>query len=44
MGKGGGYMLVRPAREIMVGDIVRAIDGPLSRLFPAQQDTLSRLR
>ena len=30
MGKGGGYMLVRPAREIMVGDIVRAIDGPLA--------------
>lgn len=30
MGKGGGYMLARPAREIMVGDIVRAIDGPLA--------------
>jgi len=30
MGKGGGYLLARPAREIMVGDIVRTIDGPLA--------------
>lgn len=38
-GKGGGYALTRPADKIMVGDIVRALDGPLapvqcvSRLF-----------
>ncbi len=30
MGKGGGYSLARPAREITVGDLVRAIDGPLA--------------
>ncbi len=29
-GKGGGYMLARPASEIMVGNIVRALDGPLA--------------
>jgi Rrf2 family protein len=29
-GKGGGYTLARPAREISVGTIVRVIDGPLA--------------
>ncbi len=29
-GKGGGYMLSRPADNIIVGDIVRALDGPLA--------------
>jgi len=32
MGKGGGYMLARDAGAINVGDIVRAIDGPLAPL------------
>ena len=29
-GKGGGYALARPATEIRVGAIVRALDGPLA--------------
>lgn len=29
-GKGGGYILGRPAARIMVGDIVRVLDGPLA--------------
>ena len=31
-GKGGGYGLARPAHEIRVGAIVRALDGPLAPL------------
>ena len=29
-GKGGGYALARPASDIRVGAIVRALDGPLA--------------
>lgn len=42
MGKGGGYSLSRPAREIMVGDIVRAIDGPLAPLPCASKSRYRR--
>ncbi len=31
-GKGGGYMLARPAGDIKVGHIVRTLDGPLAPL------------
>src|SRR5215469_18283596 len=29
-GKAGGYALARPAQEIRVGDVVRALEGPLA--------------
>ena len=29
-GKGGGYVLARPAARILVGDIVHILDGPLA--------------
>ena len=29
-GKAGGYALAKPAKEIKVGEIVRAIDGPIA--------------
>src|ERR671933_376726 len=29
-GPGGGYFLAKPAREITLGAVVRAIDGPLA--------------
>jgi Rrf2 family protein len=29
-GRGGGYMLKRPSRDIIVGDILRVLDGPLA--------------
>ena len=32
MGKGGGYTLARAPDSISVGDVVRAIDGPLAPL------------
>jgi Rrf2 family protein len=29
-GKAGGYALARPAAEMAVGDVIRALDGPLA--------------
>jgi Rrf2 family protein len=29
-GKGGGYLLRRPPEEITVGDVIRALEGPLA--------------
>jgi len=29
-GRGGGYMLAMPAERIIVGDIIRKLDGPLA--------------
>lgn len=31
-GRGGGYTLARPAAEITVADVARAIEGPLARI------------
>ncbi len=40
-GKGGGYALARPAHDIRVGAIVRALDGPLAP-FPCASVTAFR--
>jgi Rrf2 family protein len=37
MGKGGGYTLARPADQITIGDIIRALDGPLAPLACASK-------
>ena len=40
-GRGGGYALARPPREIIVGDVVRLLDGPLA-LVPCASLTAYR--
>ncbi len=42
MGKGGGYTLARDAEDISVGDIIRAIDGPLAPLPCASKTRYQR--
>ncbi|HXY57779.1 MAG TPA: Rrf2 family transcriptional regulator [Methylocystis sp.] len=42
MGKGGGYTLARAAESISVGDIVRAIDGPLAPIPCASKTRYQR--
>lgn len=41
-GAGGGYSLVKPAHEIPVGEIVRALDGPLAPVPCAAEATPGR--
>jgi len=36
-GRGGGYVLAKPASDIMVGQIVRALDGPLAPIACASK-------
>ncbi len=36
-GKHGGYSLSRPPEEIMVGEVIRAVDGPLSPIATAEE-------
>ncbi|HMK89552.1 MAG TPA: Rrf2 family transcriptional regulator [Methylocystis sp.] len=42
MGKGGGYTLARAPEDIYVGDIVRAIDGPLAPIPCASKTRYQR--
>ncbi len=41
-GKGGGYRLARPAARITVGEIVRALDGPLAPILCASRTAYKR--
>ena len=41
-GKYGGYSLAKPAQEIMMGDLVRMIDGPLAPIACASQSAYAR--
>ena len=38
MGPGGGYRLARPANQVRVGDIFRAVDGPIDVVVCIQPD------
>lgn len=35
-GPKGGYQLARPSREISVGDVIRALEGPITICDPAE--------
>ena len=37
-GPRGGYQLTRPAREISVGDVIRALEGPIT-VYAANEGT-----
>src|SRR5215218_600563 len=39
-GAEGGYRLARPAAEITLADVIRAIDGPLAGVSGARPETL----
>jgi Rrf2 family protein len=41
-GRGGGYVLAKSAAKIMVGDIVRALDGPLAPIACASKSYYRR--
>jgi len=41
-GRGGGYALMRPPAEITLGDIVRALDGPLAPIGCASRGAAYR--
>ena len=43
-GKKGGYILCKPAEDIMIGDIVRVIDGPLAPIACASVTAYRRCR
>ena len=36
-GRGGGYVLAKPSTEIMVGQIIRSLDGPLAPIACASK-------
>ena len=40
-GRDGGYLLSRPAREIALADVIRAVDGPLANVRDLSLSQLS---
>jgi Rrf2 family protein len=36
-GRGGGYRLAKPATEIMIGNVIRVLDGPLAPIACASR-------
>ena len=40
-GAEGGYWLVRPAEEVSLADVIRAVDGPLANVRGVRSDQLS---
>ncbi len=41
-GRGGGYSLARPASQIIIGDVIRALDGPLAPIPCASRTAYRR--
>ncbi len=41
-GKGGGYFLARPPRQVTMGELVRLLDGPLAPLACASKTAYER--
>lgn len=41
-GRGGGYSLARPASRIMIGDVIRTLDGPLAPIPCASRTAYRR--
>lgn len=41
-GRGGGYQLARPSTEIMIGHVIRVLDGPLAPLPCASRTSYRR--
>jgi Rrf2 family protein len=39
-GAAGGYLLARPAKEIVIADVVRAVEGPLASVRGISPDAL----
>ena len=39
-GAEGGYLLARPAAQISLGDVIRAVDGPLANVTGARPEAL----
>ena len=43
-GKGGGYTMAMPSADVRIGEVVRALEGPLAPIACASQKLLPALR